>query len=284
MWNRTVASAVVAATFVFACHKVPYTGRLQYNLVPDSIMRGVGKSSYSSTLSGADLQKQGDDHDLLVKVGKKISKVADQPEYEWDFSLIDDDKTVNAWCMPGGYIAFYTGILPVLRNEAGMAFVMGHEVGHATAHHGAERLSQQLTMIGGLAGLELYMANETTLDQKQRVLILGALGIGTELAVLLPFSRAHESEADVIGMMYMSKAGYPPEESIELWERMEKASPASMPVFLSTHPSNDQRKANLKEWMPQAKKKYERNKLTYDTLKATWEGIPSGGGKKGDHP
>jgi predicted Zn-dependent protease len=118
--NRTIACTLAAITLVVACKKVPYTGRLQYNLIPESIMKGVGKTSYVETLSGADLDKSGPDHDTLVKVGNKISKVAKQPDYEWEFALIDDE-TINAWCMPGGYIAFYTGILPVLQNEAGMA-------------------------------------------------------------------------------------------------------------------------------------------------------------------
>lgn len=270
---RFVFAAALAAAFVVACHKVPFTGRLQYNLIPDSIMRGIGKSSYRDTLSAARVEKEGADHEMLVKVGKKISKVAAQPDYEWKYSLIDDDETINAWCMPGGYIAFYTAILPVLRNEAGMAFVMGHEVGHAVAHHGAERLSQQLTMFGGLAGLELYLNQKTDLDTKQQVTILVALGAATELAVLLPFSRTHESEADVIGLMYMAKAGYPPTESLDLWDRMEQVSPSTIPVFLSTHPSNEARRSNLKEWMPQAKKKFERNKLSYDTQQVVWQGV-----------
>jgi predicted Zn-dependent protease len=282
--NRTIACTLAAITLVVACKKVPYTGRLQYNLIPESIMKGVGKQSYAETISGSDLEKSGPDHDTLVKVGRKISKVAKQPDYEWEFSLIEDE-TINAWCMPGGYIAFYTGILPVLQNEAGMAFVMGHEVAHATARHGAERLSQQLTLLGGLAGLEVYMANGTGLGPKERGLILAALGLGAEVGVMLPFSRTHESEADVIGMMYMAQAGYPPQESTDLWDRMEQASPGGVPAFLSTHPSNDARKANLREWLPQARKKYERNKLTYDTTTRVWEGLPNsggGGGKKKD--
>lgn len=271
--DRKLALVAGAAILVaVGCQKVPYTGRAQYNLVPDSLMRGVGKSSYNSMLSGVSVKKKGEDHDTLQKVGERISKVADQPKFDWEFSLIDDDETVNAWCLPGGYIAFYTAILPVLENEAGMAFVMGHEVAHATAHHGAERMSQQLTLIGGLVGLEIFMANETQLEPEKRALILGALGIGVELGVLLPFSRTHESEADVIGMMYAAEAGYPPQESIQLWDRMEAASPGSMPTFLSTHPSHDQRKANLREWMPQADKKFQRHKLSYDTQKVIWSG------------
>lgn len=279
MWSHKMAVSVAAVTLVVvACHKVPYTGRVQYNLIPDVIMRGIGQSSYTSTLAASPVQKKGEDHATLVKVGNQIAGSANQPSYDWEFALIDE-ATINAWCMPGGYIAFYTGILPVLRNEAGMAFVMGHEVAHATARHGSERLSQQLTVIGGLGALELYMANETELDPKTRGLILGALGVGTELAVLLPFSRTHESEADIIGMMYAASAGYPPNESIALWDRMEAASPSSVPGFLSTHPSSDNRQANLREWMPQATKKYERNKLAYDTKAPQWGSLETAGAK-----
>lgn len=272
-----VAFAVGAALVVVAaCNKVPVTGRPQYNLVPDSIMRGLGKSSYRDALSSEKLEKQGEEAELLKKVGNRIAKVANQPDYDWSYSLVDDDDTINAWCLPGGYIAFYTGILPVLENEAGMAFVMGHEVGHAVAHHSAERLTQQLTLVGGLVGLELFLANETELEPKERAVVLAALGIGAEVGVLLPFSRTHENEADVIGLMYMARAGYPPGESTQLWDRMEKQAPSNVPTFLSTHPSNEARKDNLREWMPQARKKYERNKLAYDTQKTLW-GAGSGG-------
>ena len=279
-WNRNLAIGVAGATLVFvACHKVPYTGRVQYNVIPDAIMKGVGQSSYQSTLAGSRLEKKGEDHETLVKVGQKISAAAKEPDYAWEFALIDEE-TINAWCMPGGYIAFYTGILPVLQNEAGMAFVMGHEVGHATARHGSERMSQQLTLLGGLAGLELYMANATELDAKTRGIILGALGVGAEVGLILPFSRTHESEADVIGMMYAANAGYPPNESVALWDRMGQASPSSTPAFLSTHPSNENRQENLREWMPQANKKFERNKLSYDTKDTLWTGLPSSGAKE----
>jgi predicted Zn-dependent protease len=256
-----------------ACHQVPFTHRLQYNLIPDATMRGLGKTSYRQTLSSETVERQGPDRDRLVEVGRRISKVARQPDYDWTFSLIEDEETVNAWCLPGGYIAFYTGILPVLRHEAGMAFVMGHEVGHAVARHGAERLSQQLTLVGGLVGLEIFLANGTDLEPEKRAIILGALGVGTQLAVMLPFSRTHESEADVIGMMYAAQAGYPPEESVALWDRMEAASPGGVPAFLSTHPSNEARKANLREWMPQAKKKYDRHALPEPTTAVVWPGV-----------
>jgi len=262
----------IAALGVVACAKVPYTDRTQYNLVPNSLMMSLGASSYADALRGAAVERKTEDTKTLHTVGQHIAKAADEPDYAWEFSLVDD-PTVNAWCLPGGYIAFYTGILPVVQNEAGMAFVMGHEVAHATAHHGAERLSQQLTVLGGLVGLELYLEDRTQLTPEERATLLGALGLGAEVGVLLPFSRTHESEADIIGMMYMAKAGYPPAQSIEVWNRMETLAPAAgVPVFLSTHPSHEKRKAELREWLPQARKKYERNKLPHDTVATIWSG------------
>lgn len=270
--SRILALVVgCAALTVAACQKVPYTGRRQLNLIPNGIMNSVGQSSYAATLSGAQVKKRGEDNETLQRVGGRISKVANEPRFAWEFSLLDEEE-INAWCLPGGYIAFYTGILPVLKNEAGMAFVMGHEVAHATAHHGSERLSQQLTLLGGLVGLELYLANQTELTPEQRGILLASIGLGAEVGVMLPFSRSHEAEADIIGMMYMADAGYPPEESKKLWDRMEAESPSSIPTFLSTHPSNDRRKANLQEWMPEAKKKYERNKLPGNMLATLWSG------------
>jgi len=242
-----------------SCQRVPVTNRRQFNLIPDGVMRGVGKTSYTSMLREAKVEKRGKGKEVLDKVGRRIARVAHQPKYDWTFSLLDEDA-INAWALPGGYIAFYSGILPVLKNEAGMAFVMGHEVAHATARHGSERLSQQGALLGGLAGLEMYMANATDLKPAQRRAILGALGVGGTLGIILPFSRKHESEADVIGMMYMAEAGYPPEESRRVWDRMSRAGGDGPPVFLSTHPSHERRKENLTKWMPQAKKKHARHK------------------------
>jgi predicted Zn-dependent protease len=268
--SHMVAAAVGTTVLAAACAKVPFTDRRQFNVVPTSIMQGLGKSSYASTLGSVKVEKKGEDVTTLRRVGSRISKVAKEPKFAWEFNLIEED-TINAWCLPGGYIGFYTGILPALENEAGMAFVMGHEVGHATANHGAERMSQQLTLLGGLAGLELYLANKTKLSTEQQVVLMGAIGLGAEVGAILPFSRLHESEADVIGMMYMAEAGYPPQESVKVWERMEKIAGAStMPAFLSTHPSNDKRIAHQKEWMGQANKVYTRNKLTGNLQAPLW--------------
>jgi predicted Zn-dependent protease len=267
-----VAVMIAVTGVVVACHKVPYTNRLQFKVVPDAVMRGLGKSTYGSMLEGQRLQKSGANHDVLQRVGRRVSRAAKQPKFDWQFTMIDDPM-INAWCLPGGYIGFYTGILPVLQNESGMAFVMGHEVAHATAHHGAERLSQNLALVGGLGVLQAVVSGSGKLSPEQQNVVFGALGVGAQVGVLLPFSRKHESEADVIGLMYMSTAGYVPQESIRVWDRMSKLTGgASGPTFLSTHPSHAQRQKKLTEWMDRAAKRYERTRRSEDTLRNLWAG------------
>ncbi|MFT6142981.1 MAG: putative Zn-dependent protease [Myxococcota bacterium] len=269
---RIVAGSVGIAMIGWACAKVPYTGRKQYNLVPEGIMKNMGRSSYARQLRGVSVQRDGADANMLSQVGRRISNIANEPNYDWSYALIEDD-VINAWCLPGGYIGFYTAILPVLESEAGMAFVMGHEVGHATARHGSERMTQQLTLIGGLGALTAYLQGGTDLSTAQKAAIVGAIGLGAEVGVILPFSRKHESEADIIGMMYASGAGYPPGEGIEIWDRMQEASgPSAVPVFLSTHPGNARRQAVMREWMPQAEKRFERNRLPHNTEETLWDG------------
>jgi predicted Zn-dependent protease len=269
--SRALALALVGLSLLAACVRAPVTDRLQVNAIPEKVMLPLGSQTYAEMLSGRTVVK-GDDRDqTLQRVGKRISKAAGRPDYKWRYALVDEPQTINAWCLPGGKIAFYTGILPVVKNEAGMAFVMGHEVAHATAHHGAERMTQQLALLGGLGALYLYIDQKTDLSQKQMNAVIGALGLGAEVGFVLPFSRKHEREADIIGLMYMSRAGYPPEESIAVWKRMaRKGGGSDVPPWLSTHPSHEQRQANLREWMGQAQARYARNRLAEDTLQARW--------------
>lgn len=254
-----------------ACSRAPVTHRFQVNAIPDPLMSSLGASAYGEMLQGSSIQREHPDAKMLKKVGKKISRIARRPDYRWRYALIEDDDTINAWCLPGGKIGFYTGILPVLHNEAGMGFVMGHEVGHAMAHHSAERITQQATVLGGLTALHLYLDRNSEMPKAAKDMLLGALGLGIEVGVLLPFSRAHEKEADIIGMMFMARAGYPPEESIQVWSRMNQANGKNgSPTFLSTHPSTKDRKKNLREWLPAARKRFERNRGNKDTLTPLW--------------
>lgn len=267
---RLLPAAIAVFAVAVACAKVPVTGRRQFNVIPNSVMTGLGKSSYKQSLGGKNIVRDGKDADVMQTVGRRIAVIADEPDYDWSYALIKD-KTMNAWCLPGGYIGVYTGILPAMQNEAGMAFVMGHEIGHAVAHHGAERLSEQLALLGGLGGLMLLADAKTDMTKEQQGIVFGALGIGAEVGILLPFSRAHESEADVIGMMFAAGAGYPPGEGISLWDRMDALSKGpEIPAWMSTHPSNEARQAHMKEWLPRARKRFERNKLGYDTRQVLW--------------
>lgn len=269
---RPVAVLVALGSIAVACKKVPYTGRTQFNVVPEQTMNALGERTYEEMLSQLRVVRGNEDARLLDNVGERIAAQADKPSYEWDTSLILEDQ-VNAWALPGGYIGFYTGILPVLKTEAGMSFVMGHEVGHSLAQHGAERLTQQLSLLGGLTVLDAYLGGRGDVSPEVRQAIVGALGIGATVGVVLPFSRAHESEADVIGMMLMAEAGYPPSEAIPIWQRMEQASEGNRPpTFLATHPSPAKRTENMREWLPKAQKRYQRNKLPYDTTVARWTG------------
>jgi predicted Zn-dependent protease len=279
--KKVLAITLLTSTIGTAAAKVPVTGRRQFNLIPDALMRQLGEASYKSTLADVKLSTGNENSQAIKSVGQAIAKAANQKSYDWEFKLIQENDTINAWCMPGGKIAVYTGLLPVVQNEAGLAFVMGHEVGHATAHHGAERLSQQLAVLGGMGALYLYLDNKSEMSNEQKAIVVAAMGAGAQVGVILPFSRLHEKEADVIGMMYMAKAGYPPSESIDVWDRMAKASGGSTPAFLSTHPSEEKRQENLKDWMPQAKKRYERNKLNRNTQATLWTSSDFGGSSSG---
>lgn len=268
---RRVAAVLVALGLVgVACKKVPYTGRKQFNAVPDGQMNQLGAQAYQELLAEVKVVQKGSDANVLRKVGDRIASVADQPDFDWQYRLINDAQ-INAWCLPGGYIGFYTGILPVLRSEAGMSFVMGHEVGHAVARHSAERMSQQLGLSAVLGALDVVLSGSGKVSEQQRGTIMGALGVGAEFGVLMPFGRSHEKEADIIGMMFMAEAGYPPAESMKVWTRMEELTGGGPPAFLSTHPSFAARKDNQQEWLPEARKRFQRNRRSgEDTLAQLW--------------
>jgi predicted Zn-dependent protease len=244
-----------------ACQKVPGTGRLQYNVIPDDYLNPLGKQAFKDAKADEREIASGPDAQTVERVAKNIQAVVEkQVDFNWQVALFDDQKTVNAWCLPGGKIGVYSGLLPVVENEAGLAFVIGHEVAHAVAGHSGERLTQQLTAEGGLLALQLYLSQDGKLDAEKQKLILAAVGLGAEVGVLLPYSRLQESEADRLGLMYMARAGYPPEESIAVWKRMRKNAGDQPPEFLSTHPDYGDRIDNMKEHLAVAEKRYQRNK------------------------
>ena len=221
---------------------------------------------YDKILQQSKLSTNKQEVEMVQKVGKRIASAAedflrdagmqeDIKNYHWEFNLIQDDKTVNAWCMPGGKVAVYTGILPYTKNEAGLATVMAHEVGHAIAKHGNERMSQSLLAAMGGIALSVALSNQSA---GTRNLYLAAYGAGASLGILLPYSRLQESEADRIGLMIMARAGYDPREAIPFWERMNSQAEKGTrpPEFLSTHPAPSSRIADIRKYMPDALQYY----------------------------
>jgi len=237
------------------CVTNPETGRKAFLLISEGEEMALGNQAYQQVLSKNKLSSRKDWDAVLQRVGKRISQAANRPQFEWQFSLIESPEK-NAFCLPGGKVAVYTGILPILKNEAGMAAVIGHEVAHATLRHGGQRLSAQLgTQLGFLVLGQVL----TGKDGMQKQLILAALGLGAQVGVILPFSRANETEADEIGLRYMAKAGYEPHEAPALWERFGAAEKGGPPVFLSTHPASSSRQAFLKEQIPGVMPFYEKS-------------------------
>lgn len=254
-----IAAAAVLVALLAACATVPITGRRQLSLIPDSQMNAMSFSQYDQVLKESKLSKDAAATAQVKRVGVRIQGAVERyfqqqgqshqlEGYDWAFNLIESDQA-NAWCMPGGKVAFYTGILPVCRDDAGIAVVMGHEVAHAIAKHGGERMSQELALqLGGMALSEAMSSK----PEQTRNLWLGAFGLGAQVGVMLPFSRQHESEADRMGLIFMAMAGYDPREAPKFWERMAANGGAAPPEFLSTHPSDATRIRQLNEYLAEA--------------------------------
>jgi len=242
---------IFALVYYFGNQQVnPYTGRKQLiDMSPDQ-EAALGLQSYQQVLSEEHVVSGGAAVSQIHEVGERIARAAKEAGYQWEFNLIES-KEANAFCLPGGKVAVYSGILPLTQNTDGLAVVMGHEIAHALSHHGAERMAQQkLAQYGEMA---LNMAS-SDMDSGKRRAIMGAFGLGAQYGVLLPFSRKHESEADYIGLLLMARACFNPEEAIPFWERMTNAngSHGAPPQFASTHPSDATRIQQLKAWMPEA--------------------------------
>jgi len=246
---------------MFSCSTVPIIGRKQLNLLPESQMVSMSLTSYKEFLDTSVVLNSGESLKMVKNSGMKISNsvrkfmanngLSDRlSTFAWEFNLVKD-PSVNAWCMPGGKVVFYEGIIPVCKNESGVAVVMGHEIAHAVARHGNERMSQGL--FSQLGGMALDIATKEQ-PEKTRNIFLGAYGIGTQVGVMLPFSRKHEYEADKLGLIFLTMAGYDPKEAIIFWERMAKMGGAKVPEFLSTHPVSEKRIAALKKILPEMEK------------------------------
>jgi predicted Zn-dependent protease len=257
-----LAVGVIAIAFflIRGCQEGPFGRRQVVALNPQQEAQ-LGAQAFRQVLdeSESELVRSGPVVDAVRRVGKRLAEASKNPEFlrlaglkeqpfQWEFAVVRSPQ-INAFCLPGGKVVVYTGILPVAETEAGLATVMGHEIGHALAHHGAERMAQQQMVAIGQMALASSMDR---LDPAHRAQLLGLLGAGSQVGILLPFSRSHESEADHIGLLLMAAAGYDPNEAAVFWQRMEKSARGGTPEFLSTHPSHQRRERDLRAWVNEA--------------------------------
>jgi predicted Zn-dependent protease len=249
-----------------SCATVPVTGRKQLSLVSSAEINTMSATQYGEVIAKGPLSTNQDQIQMVKRVGARIQRGVEQymaakgasdqlAGFNWEFNVIQDDKTVNAWCMPGGKVAFYSAIIPICKDEAGIAVVMGHEVAHAIANHGRERMSQGLLEEFGLSTLGAAMGQNPTVTSQ---IFMQAVGAGAQVG-MLKFSREHESEADHIGLIFMAMASYDPEQAPKFWERMTALGGGQKPPeFLSTHPSDETRIKALNGWMPEAMQYYKK--------------------------
>lgn len=256
--------SVILVCSLVACTKVPITGRKQVNLLPEGTLMSMSLSSYKQFLTENPPVQSGDANSQMVKnVGNKIAQAVTKflkqknqlkriKDYKWEFNLVND-PAVNAWCMPGGKVVVYSGLLPVTQSETALACVMGHEIAHAIARHGNERMSQQLLAMAGGIGLDLALSKQ---PEQTRNIFLTSYGVGSQLGIL-KYSRTHETEADKMGLIFMAMAGYNPDEAVAFWQRMAQSSGGgNPPEFISTHPSDETRIKEIKAFLPTARKYY----------------------------
>jgi predicted Zn-dependent protease len=252
------------ALLMAGCTEVGITGRKQFNFVPDSTMNSMAFSNYSEFIGQHKLSTNTTQTQIVKRVGANIQKAVEKycldndmtdtlSGYQWEFNLVEDPN-VNAWCMPGGKVVVYTGLLPVTKTEAGLAVVVGHEIAHAFAKHGAERMSQSLAVEMGAVALSTALQKY---PEQTKSIFMTSYGVGSQVGVLLPYSRLHENEADHLGLIFMAMAGYNPNEAVDFWQRMADASKGkSTWEILSTHPANATRIKNIKDLVPEAMEYY----------------------------
>jgi predicted Zn-dependent protease len=250
MFRPAALVLLLAAT---ACTSAPYTHRSQLMLVSTDEETKLGASAFKDVLAKNRVDPGPAVNRPVEETGQRIARVAERPDYKWRFVVIDDAKQVNAFCLPGGKVAVYSGIFPIAQDTNGLAVVLGHEIAHALARHGAERMSQGLAAQAGGSLLGTLLGSSPSANA-----VLAAYGVGAQVGVLLPFSRTQESEADHIGLILMARAGYDPHGALAFWQRMERAAGGgNPPEFLSTHPSHGAREQQIEAWLPEAMRYYD---------------------------
>lgn len=265
--QSTMIMLLMVSVLVTACATVPVTGRSSLQLVSNNQLASMAVQQYDQTLKESKLSTNEAQTQMVREVGIRIANAAENylakagrrdlvGSFNWEFNLIEDDKTANAWVLPGGKAAVYTGILKYTQDETGLAVVLGHEVGHAIAGHGNERMSQGL--LQQLGGVALAVALSEKPAQTQ-ALFMSAYGLGTSVGLMLPYSRLHESEADRIGLVLMAMAGYDPRAAIPFWQRMNESDSGNRPPeLLSTHPAPSTRVADIEKHLPEAMAYYKK--------------------------
>jgi len=264
MKKRSYYLYLLILFFLISCSTVPVTGRMQLNLIPADSMLSMSYQEYDKFLKSNKLSTNTVEANRVKRVGKNIeqevyryfsgiNKTQELSGYKWEYNLVES-KDVNAWCMPGGKVVIYTGILPMTLDDTGLAVVMGHEIAHAIAQHGNERMSQQLALQMGGQALATAVSTQPALTQQ---LWMAAFGLGSQVGILLPYSRLQENEADLLGLTFMAMAGYDPRKAIDFWERMTKSKTGQTPPeWLSTHPADQTRIQHIKSIMPSVMKYY----------------------------
>ena len=261
--GKLILTLFVIVLMINGCSTVPLTGRRQVSILPESEMVAMGLTNYETFMKENPPSKDTKNAAIVKEVGNNIAAAVTKyfadnnlqdrlTGYNWEFNLVDED-VANAWCMPGGKVVVYSGILPLTQDNNGLAVVMSHEIAHAVARHGNERMSQELIVqLGGVALSEAVKEKPTETQN----IFMTAYGAGSQLGVMLPYSREHELEADKLGLIFMAMAGYDPESAVPFWERMEASGGAKPPEFLSTHPSDATRISKIKAALPEAMKYY----------------------------
>ncbi len=241
------------ALVMLGCASVPITGRKQLLLLSEDEENQMGTQAFQEIMASEKLASDPGVNAQVTRVGERIAAATGETDYQWEFKVIEKNQA-NAFCLPGGKVVVFTGILPLTQDDAGLATVLGHEIAHAVARHGGERVSQGLLVNAGLAAVQVGMGNR---DPNTVKAVTGLLGAGAAVGVVLPFSRSQESEADRLGLIYMAKAGYDPHAALAFWKRMDEAKGGNAPPeILSDHPADEKRIQQIQEWLPEAMKYY----------------------------